>query len=104
MEQCLPFPDYHCYKVDFLCHCGRTQRRKQERKVEHECRYWIEDFELGNCILRIDRPYGAKETAKRLGISHQALYSIEVKAKEKLASRLRQVWVEYNEPMIEFMR
>ena len=101
MIETLPFPNYQCAKLDFICQCGKTQKHKPEKVKRQECRYWIEDPEVKNCVLRIDREYGAKETAKKLGISHQAVYKIENKIKRILRSSLHSIWEEYKESISE---
>ena len=97
VDENLPFTHYICAKVDFVCPCGRTQKHKREKIRQNECRYWIADPEIKNCILKIDRGYGAKETARKLGISHQAIYAIEVKVKKKLKAALYHIWEDYKE-------
>jgi hypothetical protein len=74
MYRLLPLSDYRCYRIEFLCEQGA-------------CRYWIRDFEIGNCVLRCKREYNCSEIARRIGISRQAIQGVEKQAMAKLRGR-----------------
>lgn len=64
-----------CWERDELC--GKT-----------ECRHWLEDIELGNCVLRVSREYTLEEIGQRLGITRERVRQIEERALRRLRAEI----------------
>jgi hypothetical protein len=84
----LPIYCYQCYRIEFLCMKGEGNPKTNMGG----CRYWVDDFDIGNCVLRCDREHGQREIANRLGLSYQEIQHIEHKAKAKLKVRIAKEW------------
>jgi hypothetical protein len=84
----LPIYFYQCYRIDFLCGKGEGHPKTSIGG----CRFWIDDFDIGNCVLRCDKEHGQKEIAVKLGLSYQEIQHIEKKAKDKLKLRISPEW------------
>ncbi len=75
MIESLPIAGWRCYRLEFMC-------------WQTECRYWIRDFEMGNCVLRCERVYMQREVAERLDMSYQMVQHIEGSGMEKMKKGL----------------
>jgi hypothetical protein len=99
MSTILPLPCYLCQYVDCMCECGtnikdvrKTTRARDQSKIRSNglgCRYWVDDWEVGNCVLRIEEAMGLEDVADKLGITKQAVSQAEVHARVKLSK----IWV-----------
>lgn len=84
-KQQLPLPGWACYRVSFLCPAG-TPSGKFNRipTAGAGCIYWIEDFGIGNCVLRATQATEPEDLSIRMRCSRQNINRTEDWAIKKL--------------------
>jgi hypothetical protein len=85
-----PTRNYQCFHEQLRCKVGKDEEDQHGHYIGG-CRYWVDDGDIGNCVLRVESPMSQPEIAKAMGVTKQNVIQTEQRALRKIY----QIWARH---------